>query len=73
MGHQPRSGQPVGWARPKPPANCGMLAQCPFPVNFRFISKSIQKGFESSEICINSNKFNKKMKSTLKFEFKDIL
>jgi hypothetical protein len=47
-----------------------LWAQCPFPFSFEFISKPNQIGFQSSEICINSNKFNNKVKSTLMFELK---
>jgi hypothetical protein len=58
LGYQPRSGWPVGWARSKPPTNCGLLEQCHFSFTLD-ISKSIQLESKASKICSNSNRFDK--------------
>jgi hypothetical protein len=62
----------VGWARPKP---IGLVAQVhsasyEFPLGLSGIN---QIEFKSLEICHNSNKFDKCMNPTLKFELKNII
>jgi hypothetical protein len=66
----------MGWAlrRARLEAKVGLAHRHsnPFQLSSNY-SKSIQIKFKSSEICSNSNKFNKRVNSALLFEFKDII